>query len=557
VITEGAAGNISKAGRRSAVPHLWASGAWLVGALWFFRDQWDTGFHKLNGDGGDSAFIVYILEHWFRVIHGQASWANPAIFYPYKGILGWSDGLILFEVIYAPLRWLGFDELLAAQIMLVIASLIGFLTFVALVRRLFDPPLLIALAGGLVFTFANGMYYQIDHYQLVAVWFLPGIALLGIEAWRSTSRVRSCVFGALAGGLYGLLFFTSFYIAWFCIPLAAIAMVVAVVLRARRFRMAFISEVGRLWPAVASAAGAFLIALIPFAEVYLPVQGKVPSASYQFVIAAYAHSIHGAFDLGGSNLMWSSTLNHFHAVFSPDQDSAITPILLAGSVVLAVVALVASRRRHGLLAPAAIFATAFAAAAAIAFVLPVRYHGHSLWILMWDLPGGTAIRAIWRVGLMSSAMAIASLIASVSELWTYRVRGRRSYLRPILAAIVLLVVLEQVNVGNFARFERPQTLAFLDSVPKPPAGCKSFYMNYTKGSPVPVFAFQMDAILLAQKLDLPTIDGYTGYDPPNWNLVGVFGNQLDTDAERWAQRYQLTGVCRLDVSDMVWTPLGG
>jgi hypothetical protein len=546
--------------RRWSISQLPVVGTWLIGALWFFRGQWESGFQRLNGYGGDNAFIIYILENWFRALHGQASWANPAIFYPYKGLLGWSDGLVLFEVLYAPLRWLGLDELLAAEFMIIGSSLLGFLTFVALVRRLFPLPLLVALAGGLAFTFANGLYVESSHYQLLAVWFLPGIALLAVEASTTASRRRACVFGALAGALYGLLFFTSFYTAWFCVPLGAVAVAVAVLLNAQRLRRALAEQIPRLWPAIVAAGVAFVVALIPFAATYLPVRSEVPSDSYPFVIAAYAHGFHGAFDLSAGDLAWSSILLHFHAVFTPDQGSAITPVLLVGSTVSAVAALVASRRRRGAFSPRSVVAVALAVTTLVAFVLPIRYHDQSLWILMWHVPGGTAIRAIWRIGLMASAMAVTSLMASVSELWdrapappAHRAAGRRSYRRPVLAALVLLVVFEQIDVASNADFDRPNILAFLRSVPKPPSGCRSFYMTRTSSSPVPDYSFQMDAELVSQRLDLPTIDGYSGYSPTGWDL-SVFGAQLDVNARQWAARYHLTGVCRLDVSHMTWTP---
>lgn len=534
-----------------------------MGALWFFRGQWGSGFQKLNGYGGDNAFIIYILEHWFRALHGQASWANPAMYFPFKGLLGWSDGLVLFEVLYAPLRWLGLDEFLAAEVMVIISSLIGFMTFVALIRRLFRLPLFFALGGGLAFTFANGLYAESAHYQLLAVWFLPGIALIAVEAATTSSRRRACASGATAGALYGMLFFTSFYTAWFCVPLGATAAVVAGLVKAGDLRRGLGEQIRRLWPPIAAAAAAFLVALIPFAVIYLPVRGEVPSDSYQFVIGAYAHGLHGAFDLGPGDLLWSSILLHFHAVFTPDQASAVTPILLAAPVVAAVAALVASRRRTGAFSTRSVVAAGLAASTIAALILPIRYHGHSLWILMWHVPGGSAIRAIWRIELMASAIAVTSLMASVSELWAapmpdrpaHLARGRRRYRHAALVAVMVLVVVEQIDVSSNTAFDRPQILAFLRSVPEPPAGCRSFYMTRTGVSPVPDYSFQMDAELLSQRLDLPTLDGYSGYSPRGWNL-DVFGPQLDVNARQWAAEHHLSGVCRLDVSHMTWTPVG-
>ena len=98
---------------------------------------WSSGFRTLLGDNHDTIQLTYLQEHWYQVLLGHASWQSPAIFYPLKGVLGWSDGLLLFDVFYAPLRLLGADMFLAEEITIILLSLVGFVSFVCLARVAF------------------------------------------------------------------------------------------------------------------------------------------------------------------------------------------------------------------------------------------------------------------------------------------------------------------------------------------------------------------------------------------------------------------------------------
>jgi hypothetical protein len=88
----------------------------------------------------------------------------------------------------------------------------------------------IALLGGTLFTIGNAYYLAVGHAQLLAVAYVPVVALLASE-WqrRRTDTHRTTARLALAGAaiLSALLFLTSYYIAWFMIFLAGLTALAA------------------------------------------------------------------------------------------------------------------------------------------------------------------------------------------------------------------------------------------------------------------------------------------------------------------------------------------
>ncbi|MET3805828.1 hypothetical protein ABIB25_002836 [Nakamurella sp. UYEF19] len=98
---------------------------WMLGAAFFFRQPLFTGFDSITGDSGDARLIIYLHEHWVQVLQANASWRDPAFFFPARGVFGYSDTFVLNEVFYAPLRLIGLDQFVAYEWTLVLLTLVG------------------------------------------------------------------------------------------------------------------------------------------------------------------------------------------------------------------------------------------------------------------------------------------------------------------------------------------------------------------------------------------------------------------------------------------------
>ena len=97
-----------------------------------------------------------------------------------------------------------------------VLSSIAFLFLYLFLRRL-DVSVPLASLAALIFTFANNLYLKSNHLQHFAVYYIPVIVYCGLVAVSDVHRrpFRAYLLAAFAAGLYGLLFSTGYYMAWF------------------------------------------------------------------------------------------------------------------------------------------------------------------------------------------------------------------------------------------------------------------------------------------------------------------------------------------------------
>src|SRR4051812_12237689 len=93
----------------SSVAKRWlvAIGIGLLGLWLFHLPQFATRFDKFPGDRGDARLVAYLMEHWYHVFQGLASWRSPSMFYPVEGTLGYADLLLGYGIIHSVFRSLG------------------------------------------------------------------------------------------------------------------------------------------------------------------------------------------------------------------------------------------------------------------------------------------------------------------------------------------------------------------------------------------------------------------------------------------------------------------
>ena len=189
---------------------------YVAGFLVFFRWQLISDFDLVFGDRGDARFVTFIHQHVYRWLQGDAALLSPPFFFNQTKTLGYSDAFLLDQLIYAPLRLFGAEPLLAVSLIAVVLSPLAFLFLYLFLRRL-DISVPLASLAALIFTFANNLYLKSNHLQHFAVYYIPVIVYCGLLAVTDMHRrpLRAYLLAAFAAGLYGLLFSTGYYMAWF------------------------------------------------------------------------------------------------------------------------------------------------------------------------------------------------------------------------------------------------------------------------------------------------------------------------------------------------------
>ena len=447
--------------------------AWVAAAAVFFRRPLVSGIRSITGDNGDARLIIYLHEHWIQVLRGLVSWRNPAFFSPAGDTLGYTDTFVLDELFYAPLRVVGADPFLAYEVTLILLTLVGYAGAYRLLGRVLPDQRAIRAGLAVTFTCSNMMYVQGGHTQLSAIYWIPAIVLLLLRVHERPGRAVGAVF--LAGLALGLLFLSTFYVAWFFTVTTLLWSAVRWALE-RRADPDVRSRHGRevlaryRKQALAGVVGA-AIGGIPFLLVYLPNFGSSRSFG---VVAGYAAQPRDVLNTGARNFLWGPPTRRIFGssprITNGELGFGLTPTLLVGLLAATVYLVQRFVRDTGdrrLLGSA--LATAVTCWAAI--LLPMKVFGLSLWYLIWLLvPGARAIRAIDRIGVIAGLLApvvVAFVLADLlRRAGAAPAAGRRVVVG--FGVLTLLLAFEQFNVGRNAGLDRTAELGALQAVPDPP-----------------------------------------------------------------------------------------
>jgi hypothetical protein len=532
-------------------------GTWALGASVFFSAQWSSGFDRVMGNTGDARLAVYLNEEWYLALKGAQPWRDPPFFYPTKGVLGYTDTFFLWQVVYAPLRALGADPFLATQLTIVALSVLCFVCLFALLRIVFSPSLPVALVGALIGTFGSGLAQHVGSLQLFGIWFAPGIALVGLASWRwrDRRRVLSMLLGAAFGLLSALFLFSTYYVAWFCFLSAGLVGLFYVVVSPRSGVAGLVAACRSAWRSFASALAGFAIGLVPFFLVYVPVADQLGVRAYSGAVSN-GPSVARFFDVGAGNILWGHWVRHllwFPSVTSGGPNFAITPLLLLTVVAGGGVAAWSVVTHRALLTTTLRASLAACCAAVVLVLLPIKTSSGSAWSAIWHLPGADAIRAIDRVEVatnMVMALALVGLVSEASRQWN---RARVSSSVRIVGVVLLCAIaLEQANTMSGSMMRRSAQNAELTSVPQALPSCRSFFVTDSRPNHLRFYEYQTEAMLISQRIGLPTVNGYSGDTPRHWELLFPHLPGYRVFVQQWVRGHGLSGVCELDLGTMSW-----
>jgi hypothetical protein len=166
----------------------------------------------------------------------------------------------------------------------------------------------------------------------------------------------------------------------------------------------------------------------------------------------------------------------------------------------------------------------------------------------------------FRFQYQLSLAVVVVVIAALSTAWDGVItRGgwsggaaRRVALAAIVAASVGLS-LEEVNLTPTHRIHRREELARLASIPSPGRRCQSFCIRESSPvRPTDSISLQIDAMLIAERLTLPTVNGYSGFNPSGWRLEDPTAPDYPDLVKRWSAAHGLSQVCTLALTEKQW-----
>ena len=159
---------------------------------------------------------------------------------------------------------------------------------------------------------------------------------------------------------------------------------------------------------------------------------------------------------------------------------------------------------------------------------------------------------------MLSFVYVVVWAAAMDGLWTRLGTSSRRARLVGCAAIVALsvgVLVEQVTTQVPKGFDHAVRQASLDAVAAPPTRCRSFVVIDPEGRFTAERA-QLQSMVLAVHLGLPTLNGDSGNVPPGWNLWTPSDPRYPEAVQRWAVDHGLDPdtVCAFDLDTGQWVP---
>jgi hypothetical protein len=596
----------------AAQSRLLAFALFVLGFVLLFRGWLFTGFDRAFGDDEDGYLALAIIEHWRHVFAGTVHWTDPIIFFPERGTLGYTDAFFLLGAADAALRGLGFDAFTAFMVAMAAVSAIGFFSFRRLAIRHFGVPPAFAAIGAFLFAFSNVDAVKLIHVQAYCAMLLPVLCDLVLSAWKGVrgGPILAGVAGALYGLMFLTAFQASWFFAFYLLLMALLypavfgwQAAVALVRDAHARRATILAAAA----GVAAGIVPFLLLYVPvflsghsrdFAEVAgnmplwrdllnvtpengvwgalferLGITGR-PDRPVWEVELAFTPMVLAVFAVG--LVMAAARLlplpacgervgvrGRFHESEPPrvcsnaqTRDTAPSPgsrSLASGRPKDGPVGDPTSPRTRGEVVSVPLAESTGSSAlgsdrflllmglAVIALcLLQMDYFGVRPWHAVWaTVPGAKAIRYTFRSQLVANLFV--SLIVA---------RTLASFARHKIAVVVLCAVLivEQVNLVWPATMSRNAALAWIDSAPAPPAGCRAFYVVPGAGPPERSGPqHQDDAMLFAQLRGIRTLNGYSSWFPDGWALDEPASPGYPAAVRAWAEKNRITDeVCGLE-----------
>lgn len=574
---------------------LWFIFCWALGTFILLYPTILSGGRMLIADNLDGRLILYLQEHWFRVFKGEASWLNLEMFFPIENSLGFSDSFFLFGLSHSLFRVLGLDIYAANFANLIFLCAVGYVGFWGQLRKGFGVSTAVASAtAGLFICFSPVVSGAVlAHTQLLNSFYLPSVAwalAAGYRCFEDAPRRAFLLFAAAAVGM-ALVLWNAFYTGWFAVfygcTVLALSMITLLIggklerkgleLRAsvrlapERF-LCWLRFVLRHWKLFLLPLGVFALALLPFLRTYLPVllvSGGHAYESARDQLPMLQDLLHVPLE----NWFWGGTMRSWLGDFAGRGEShfgfgfftALAFLIAAGVVFRSrAQAVDSSARDPRRLLPLALLGVL------VCWLLMLRLGDASLWAFVFKLvPGASAIRAVYRFNAVLS-IPLLTVLAVAADLTWRRFGGRPNGIALVaatsLAGVFALLLCEQLMVREPSpyRFERDKVEARITAYPPVPDDAETFFLwpEDGRGNKASSLTLQMDAWAVAQRDNVPTINGFSGVFPAGHRLFQAAGAQ-DTQGYRmavlsWLNQTDLTGkIYAFERTSSTWKIVSG
>ena len=571
----------------------------------------DTFWKAGLGDWIDPYFINYLLEHWYHSVTSFTDPSSPAMFFPAQKTLGYSHSLILYAPFYVPMRLFFHPfQADSLSLLLVIETGIVclYVIFRKYFDLSFVESLLLTV---FFFTSQNVLNGTVGVWsQRASVFLIPPILLLLLRSLREPPGRRRLFLAGLSGYLATLLFPHDFYTGQFAFFFAALFLGSAAVIEwhmidvVRRIvpwtdlraaeRMAFLATaIAAAWTAYLWMSGGGrtrllgvkisshdwrrpgLLVLVS-AAVFVAVRGvqrikadfrdtfkdfSIPRPSlwvflsgavvgiavflWMYLPAYLEHPRFPEEDLVNQvrvrvSSQWTGPVDALRDLGVYDTFRSFKVVFILGILTWVPWFNVDKKTRS--------YALWAMVVTALVFVIPLRIDRFSIWLAFFrHVPGFGVIRDPTRIIFLYE---LAFILAA--GLFLTRFRNRRGY--QIGICLLFLFFMMTDHRADVLGYERPVKVfqRWVESPIDIDPGCRSFFIKGASASYMSrsnhIWAlYNIDAMFISLNDRLPTLNGFSAWEPEGWNLMNPPEPDYGERVRAWVDKNHLVGVCGLDI----------
>jgi len=489
----------------------------LFAGLWFIViSPLGPDFSRIPGDLGDARFNNYILEHDYRWLTGQDSslWSAP-FFYPYPLTLTFSDNHIGSIPFYSFFRWISLDRESTFQAWYILSYILNFCA-AAFVLSKFGLTSLSVAIGSFFFTFGLPQISQEFHVVLFYRFCIP-LACYYFYEFAQKADIK-----LLSFALFWVIwqFYFSIYLGFF-LGLFLLTLTIGLSL----IENGTIREKICFWPDVihrslkntkksrriVNGLAIFILIILLF---YLFRPYLLASEQYGFSrssdeIQKMLPQVQSYFSCVHSLIWRDSSIELLKQIpaYQVEHQLFIGVSALA-MIILGLVFRFKSKREK--------MSFIFMGSVGFLVIFTLNIDGFSLYHLIWRLPGINSIRAVSRI-ILVLMWPIALFIAVQMD--AFMRIPRKKVITTFIGIFLFSGMICESSFFNHSTFEKSEAISrvrvlheqiTLDKLPDNPIlisvypDSKEWYVD------------ELDAMLLAQDLGWPVMNGYSGNFPPGY-----------------------------------------
>jgi hypothetical protein len=534
-------------GRRAVVIVFFA-----LSELILMSAQIRNGFGLFSGDRYDAVIVATVLEHWKNVFLNGAPWDQLYYFYPYQHTLAQTDGYLVSGILSIPFRVVGLDVFSSAFWALQTFRAIGYFSVYVLATKSLGLAKPAGIFAAILFTISSGLFLHDQRLQLASIAIAPLITLMVHQSFKSFvagRTTRSLVFSLFAAIIFGCWLLTCFYASWFFIYFVFVFALVQPLKLANIAKR--LSKKMLLARYVLPNLFMFALAALPFASIYLPKSLEVGTREWESVSQNTIPLVE-IFQTDTKNYFFDLIFRHVYEILIPEYQpkgeystTGFSVFVVASFIFACFLAFRGNAHlrswRPFLIATFVVWATL------------LKFGDFSLWFFVYNLvPGAKALNAVGALQLFL-VLPLALMAAK-----TLQVCRLRNYMK---AAVALVFVLGELSASH-PNLNPQDEMARVEQIKSAPSSCEVFYVSGWKNQSTVTpmvewvneyYAHNVTAMLVAERIQLPTINGVASFNPPDWNFGFPNADDYVQRVEDYSTKHSINRICALDLNSKEWT----